>query len=395
MGCCETQVPAQCRFVPVILVHTLIVWLYGAFILYSQPLLYKVADIQELAAFHTTFGLLAWALTQCLMSTDSFLRSPDASDHTLYNASRAVEVKYNGKRRYCRKCKAAKPDRTHHCSTCGCCILKMDHHCIYINKCIGFYNYKFFLQFIGWSAVTCLQHSYLNFRYISDQHLQQLLLMLYWRRIDFFSASYQIVVSSLTSTCLGIALTLFWMVHVYFISVNMTTVEYCEKRRDGDYINHYDVGIQQNFKQPRNSICLHSYKMVQVTPVVRHKIVKKKVTKFKRHQSDNFIRVPTSWRRPKGIDGRVRRKFKGAIRMPNIGYGSNKKTRHVLPNGFKKFLVKNIAELEVLLMHNRKYCAEIAHNVSGRKRTAIIQRAEQLNIRVTNPNARVRAEENE
>jgi hypothetical protein len=31
-----------------------------------------------------------------------------------------------------------------------------------------------------------------------------------------------------------------------------------------------------------------------------------------------------------------RRKFKGAIRMPNVGYGTNKKDRHVLPNGFKK-----------------------------------------------------------
>lgn len=30
------------------------------------------------------------------------------------------------------------------------------------------------------------------------------------------------------------------------------------------------------------------------------------------------------------------RKFKGAIRMPNVGYGTNKKDRHVLPNGFKK-----------------------------------------------------------
>jgi ribosomal protein L32E len=41
-----------------------------------------------------------------------------------------------------------------------------------------------------------------------------------------------------------------------------------------------------------------------------------------------------SWRRPKGIDSRVRRKFKGCgIIMPNIGYGTNKKTRHVLPNG--------------------------------------------------------------
>lgn len=61
----------------------------------------------------------------------------------------------------------------------------------------------------------------------------------------------------------------------------------------------------------------------------------------------------TSWRRPKGIDSRVRRKFKGCTLMPNIGYGSDKKTRHYLPNGFKKFVVHNVNELELLMMHNR------------------------------------------
>ena len=60
-----------------------------------------------------------------------------------------------------------------------------------------------------------------------------------------------------------------------------------------------------------------------------------------------------NWRRPKGIDSRVRRKFKGVTLMPNIGYGSDKKTRHFLPNGFKKFVVHNAKELEVLMMHNR------------------------------------------
>ena len=28
--------------------------------------------------------------------------------------------------------------------------------------------------------------------------------------------------------------------------------------------------------------------------------------------------------------------------MPNIGYGSNRKTRHMLPNGFRKVLVHNV-----------------------------------------------------
>eukprot|EP00468_Gymnochlora_sp_CCMP2014_P009955 CAMPEP_0167747166 /NCGR_PEP_ID=MMETSP0110_2-20121227/4131_1 /TAXON_ID=629695 /ORGANISM="Gymnochlora sp., Strain CCMP2014" /LENGTH=66 /DNA_ID=CAMNT_0007632039 /DNA_START=193 /DNA_END=390 /DNA_ORIENTATION=- len=29
----------------------------------------------------------------------------------------------------CDKCKLPKPERAHHCSVCGRCTLKMDHHC--------------------------------------------------------------------------------------------------------------------------------------------------------------------------------------------------------------------------------------------------------------------------
>ncbi|KAH7307880.1 hypothetical protein KP509_22G081000 [Ceratopteris richardii] len=132
-----------------------------------------------------------------------------------------------------------------------------------------------------------------------------------------------------------------------------------------------------------------------VTPLQKPKIVKKRVKKFKRAQSDRKISVKPSWRRPKGIDSRVRRKFKGCILMPNIGYGSNKKTRHVLPNGFKKFLVHNVADLDLLMMHNRKFCAEIAHNVSTLKRKSIVERATQLNIVLTNGSARLRSQEDE
>ena len=41
-----------------------------------------------------------------------------------------------------------------------------------------------------------------------------------------------------------------------------------------------------------------------------------------------------------------------------IGYGSNKKTRHMMPSGHKAFLVHNTNDVDLLLMHNKTYAAE-------------------------------------
>ncbi|KAG8522972.1 60S ribosomal protein L32 [Galemys pyrenaicus] len=89
------------------------------------------------------------------------------------------------------------------------------------------------------------------------------------------------------------------------------------------------------------------------------------------------------------------RKFKGQILMPNTGYGRNKKTKHVLPSGFRKFLVHNVKELGELLRCNNSYCAEIALKVSSKNRKAIVERAAQLAVRDPKPNARLRSEENQ
>merc|ERR1711887_91336 len=132
-----------------------------------------------------------------------------------------------------------------------------------------------------------------------------------------------------------------------------------------------------------------------ITPASRPKIVRKRTKKFTRHQSDRYDKVKRNWRKPKGIDNRVRRKFKGMYKMPNIGYGSSSVTRHMMPSGFKKVLIHNVKELEVLMMTNKTYCAEIARGVSSKNRKTLIERAAQLAIRVTNPNARIRSEENE
>ncbi|EZG50492.1 60S ribosomal protein L32 [Gregarina niphandrodes] len=126
-----------------------------------------------------------------------------------------------------------------------------------------------------------------------------------------------------------------------------------------------------------------------ILPRITKKVVKKRTKPFIRFQSDRFDRVGESWRKPRGIDNRVRRRFRGNKAMPNVGYRSDKSTRDVLPCGYKKFLVNRVEDLEMLMMQNEALCAEIGHGVSAKKRKDIVERAEQLNIHVTNKKAKL------
>jgi large subunit ribosomal protein L32e len=64
----------------------------------------------------------------------------------------------------------------------------------------------------------------------------------------------------------------------------------------------------------------------------------------------------------------------------------------MMPSGHKAFLVSNVRDVDLLLMHNKTFAAEINHAVSSRKRVDIVARAKQLGVKVTNAKARVTTE---
>lgn len=61
----------------------------------------------------------------------------------------------------CKTCKIVKPARSKHCRACDYCVIRFDHHCQWVNNCIGAKNYKYFIWFLFQHAFFCAYALYM------------------------------------------------------------------------------------------------------------------------------------------------------------------------------------------------------------------------------------------
>ncbi|KAL4428875.1 hypothetical protein ABPG74_001362 [Tetrahymena malaccensis] len=233
-----------------------IFFIYYAYVFhYLQDQYYKkVASVSfKLIFFHIALFLMMWSFIRSVVTDPGrvpvywglFLDDPESK-----------------KRRYCLICHVFKPERCHHCSTCVRCVLNMDHHCPWINNCVGFNNRKFFMLMLFYICIISIFCFLTMLQPLIEQALD-----IYENGYSFFQSSF--IVKLLSLICLSVFCPVighFFYFHIQLMLSNVTTIEQLEKVKEKldngnqkdkvsvlDNIesnqNVYDLGKRKNFYQ--------------------------------------------------------------------------------------------------------------------------------------------------
>jgi len=104
---------------------------------------------------------------------------------------------------------------------------------------------------------------------------------------------------------------------------------------------------------------------------------------FQRPESWRYTRLKENWRKPKGLDNKVRKMVKGWPRLVKVGYRGPVAARGLHPSGFRDVLVDNLKGLDGL--NPETDAVRLASGLGARKRQEIINRADELGLKVLNP----------
>jgi len=121
--------------------------------------------------------------------------------------------------------------------------------------------------------------------------------------------------------------------------------------------------------------------------------MKRKKPRFRRQESWRYKRVTEVWRRPDGVDSKMRIKAKGWPKSAEVGYRGPKAARYLHPSGYSEVLVRNVDDVDKV--DPKTQAIRIAHTVGAKKRVEISARAREKGIRVLNPREEEKPKEEE
>ncbi|KAM0252780.1 hypothetical protein ACHAQJ_007567 [Trichoderma viride] len=262
-ACCTTA-----RYLPLVFVYGLTSWACWVVVRIGQ----ETEKSRWIGSTSSAFGVALWLLLNWSYTTAVFTDPGSTTNVDGYGllptsgggqnrVATSFTVKSNGEIRFCKKCQARKPDRTHHCSTCRRCVLKMDHHCPWLATCIGLHNYKPFLLFLIYTTIFsfycfAVSGTWFWVEVMDDSKYLDTLLPINFIMLAVMSGIIGLVVGAFTT----------W--HILLARRNQTTIECLEKTRYLSTVKrtlHQAQGLANGIPQARQFVDFHASALPGIT----------------------------------------------------------------------------------------------------------------------------------
>ena len=139
----------QIFYLLLVLILFLLYYFYGI----KKYFPHKIISYNLIYILYTILFLAVYNFYLCSISDPGIIRKKNIS---FLKQKYPYDFLFNSDKPQGKKCNFQKINRSKHCRICDTCIEKFDHHCIWINNCVGAKNFKYFLYFIfiHWVLVT-------------------------------------------------------------------------------------------------------------------------------------------------------------------------------------------------------------------------------------------------
>ena len=151
--------------------------------------------------------------------------------------------------RYCDRCMANFPPRSHHCKLCDICVLKRDHHCWFAGRCVGYANHRYYLVMITYCWIVAIYANIFNWEFVSKQlggfsfGTWFCILMPHVCFTFGYLTVYQLFISAITSVGSVLLLMFSYLLYAQIMQIFQGQTQF-ERKMD---IRKYNLGVSDNF----------------------------------------------------------------------------------------------------------------------------------------------------
>ncbi|CAH8549974.1 unnamed protein product [Schistosoma rodhaini] len=272
LSICVQELSKFCSAIPAALILLIISWSYYVvtFVVIKDLITSTFLLLFFFAPYHVLFILFLWSFWKSTYTqittipknfyltaneTKCFIELENDHDRSEFvnnlSVTKQLPLLTVGKRfnaQFCDICFLLKPDRTHHCSSCMRCVPKMDHHCPWINNCVGYHNYKYFMLLIFYGFLYCVLCFLFALSYLLKYIKIRTTSVANNRSWGLFCA----FTLSLLSAVFAVALLILLLFHTYLVFKNKSTLEYFRPpnfRGNSHRIYGFNLGWKNNFLQ--------------------------------------------------------------------------------------------------------------------------------------------------